>query len=303
MKRRFIQWDPRAETLEKVETCKAIVSEYLGQGLRLTLRQLYYQFVARALIENTERSYKNLGNVVSKARLAGLLDWEAIEDRGRRPENPLEWNDLVGLVQSAVASYRLPRWAGQDLYAELWVEKEALAGVLEPIASDFHVTLMVNKGYSSQSAMYESAVRLMQNGREHDDRVLVCYLGDHDPSGEDMVRDIEDRLDMFTRSSLDLDVRKLALTTEQIEHYQPPPNPTKVTDSRARRYIAEHGHKCWEVDALEPRVLREIITSAFEGILDQGKMDAIIKREDSDKKRLLVAAKGIEKQDRRGLGG
>ncbi|MCK5643240.1 MAG: hypothetical protein KAJ19_20695 [Gammaproteobacteria bacterium] len=215
--------------MKKVKTCQAIVEEYLEQGLTLTLRQLYYQFVARGLLENTERSYKNLGNTVSKARLAGLLDWDAIEDRGRQPDIQSQWNGLTGLVRSASLAYRLPRWKGQEYYVELWVEKEALAGVLEQIASDFHVTLMVNKGYSSQSAMYASANRLM-DGAQREARelpVLVFYLGDHDPSGEDMVRDIADRLNMFTGRELDLEVRKLALTTEQIEEYQPPPNPTK----------------------------------------------------------------------------
>lgn len=299
MRRRFISWDPRADTLRKVEICQMIVQEYLEQGLQLTLRQLYYQFVARGLLENTERSYKNLGNTVSKARLAGLLDWDAIEDRGRQPDIQPQWDGLTGLVRSAIQTYRLPRWKGQDYYVELWVEKEALAGVLGQIAEDFHVTLMVNKGYSSQSAMYVSANRLMDNARrsETENPVLVFYLGDHDPSGEDMVRDIAERLEMFTRGMLDLEVRKLALTTEQVERYQPPPNPTKITDSRAQVYIERHGYECWEVDALDPRTLREVITGAFEQVLDQDKMDKVIEREDRDKERLLITARNIEDSD------
>lgn len=297
MKRRFIGWEPRQDTQAKVVQCGEIVQEYLDQGLKLTLRQLYYQHVARALIPNTERSYKNLGTLVSKARLAGLLDWDAIEDRGREPDTQNDWDNVWDLVDSAVRWFRLPRWEGQGCRAELWVEKEALAGVLEPIARKHHVTLMVNKGYSSQSAMFESALRLMRLDRECDGGVRVYYLGDLDPSGEDMVRDIRDRLDMFTRSSIDLEVVKLALTTEQVEEYGPPPNPTKVTDSRARGYIEKYGHECWEVDALDPRTLTRIITDVFDEIIDHEMMDEVIEREDDGKRRLREAAREIDEDE------
>lgn len=294
MQSKFIDWNPTESTLKTVITCKAIVREYLEQDLRLTLRQLYYQFVARGLLPNTERSYKNLGNMVSKARLAGMLDWSAIEDRGRRPINPPEWNSLTDIIEVVLDQYRLPRWTGQECYAELWVEKEALAGVLEPIADEYHVTLMVNKGYSSSSAMFESAQRLIKKSQDTDDQVHIFYLGDHDPSGIDMIRDITDRLTLFTRDTLALQVEHLALTTEQVQEHQPPPNPTKVTDSRAREYITEYGHECWEVDALDPRTLYTIVSKAFDAIVDRDKMDVIIRDEEDDKKRLREAVQDID---------
>jgi hypothetical protein len=167
-------------------------------------------------------------------------------------------------------------------YAELWVEKEALAGVLEPIAEEYHVTLMVNKGYSSASAMYASARRLLYHGSRKE-RVTVFYLGDLDPSGEDMVRDIEDRLGLFTRDALPLKVIKLALTSDQVTTYSPPPNPTKLTDSRAQDYIDKFGHECWEVDALEPKVLRQVISDEFDAILDRPTMDDIVRQEEDAK--------------------
>lgn len=279
-------------TKVKVVQANDIIDEYLEADLRLTLRQLYYQFVSRDLIPNNERSYKNLGTIISKARLAGLLDWDAIEDRGRQPDIPSEWDDIRGLVDSALRSYRLPRWEGQPYYAELWVEKEALAGVLEPMASKYHVTLMVNKGYSSQSAMYESANRIMDRS-EDAEHVFIYYLGDHDPSGEDMVRDIRDRLNMFTFDRLSLHVKKIAITTEQVEEHNPPPNPTKLTDSRAQAYIERHGHECWEVDALEPALLQRIIAEAFDEIIDTDLMDDIKEREENDKVALRDAAEDI----------
>lgn len=299
--KRFVDWNPQAEARERVEQCVQIVREYQAQGLVLTLRQLYYQFVSRDLIPNTERSYKNLGNLVSKARLAGMLDWDAIEDRGRRPDTPQQFRDVAHLVEVAINAYKLPRWGGQRWYAELWVEKAALAGVLEPLARKWHVTLMVNKGYSSTSALYESAQRFLANAPSREngdyDRDTPCeralfYLGDHDPSGEDMVRDIHDRLRLFT-GGLPILVEKLALTMKQIEQYDPPPNPAKMSDSRASKYVDKHGDESWEVDALEPSVLQEIINDAFENIVDQDLMEKIELREERDKVRLRKAAKQL----------
>ncbi len=152
--------------------------------------------MSRNIIPNVEKSYKNLSNLVSDARLCGLMDWDAIEDRIRQPHIPLEFENLEERVQTALDNYRLPRWRGQENYVELWVEKDALAGVLRPIAGEYHVTLMVNRGYSSQSAMYDSAYRFLDAAGRTQTRHLF-YIGDHDPSGEDMVRDIADRMSMF----------------------------------------------------------------------------------------------------------
>lgn len=292
MKEAFEEWNPRSETLERVAMANKIIREYRAAGYILTLRQLYYQFVARDLIPNTERSYKNLGTAISKARLAGMLDWAAIEDRGRRPDTPSEYDDLAQLVEAALYSYRLPRWEGQDNYVELWVEKAALAGVLAPLASRYHVTLMVNKGYSSQSAMYESAQRI-RTGSEDCENATVLYLGDHDPSGQDMVRDISDRLNMFIGSPHGVNVELIALTTDQVEEHEPPPNPTKLTDSRAGGYIERHGHECWEVDALDPATLQGVIESAFAGLVDLELMDEVKEREESDKDRLREAVANL----------
>lgn len=147
MKRRFKDINFRSASLDTIEKANEIIKDYAGQGLKLTLRQLYYQFVSKNLLPNTERSYKNLGSLINDGRMAGLVDWDAIEDRIREPVIQSEWSSLESLAASAVRAYRLPRWDGQENYVELWVEKSALAGVLEPLASEFHVTLMVNRGY------------------------------------------------------------------------------------------------------------------------------------------------------------
>lgn len=286
----------RASSLVLIEHCAEIIKEYMADDLVLTLRQLYYQLVRRNLIPNVERSYKNLSSLVTDARLAGLLDWDAIEDRGRVPKQPSEFESLRDLVEVALRAYRLPRWGGQGRYVELWVEKEALAGVLAPIASKWHVTLQVNKGYSSASAMRDSAKRFIaakadrafETGRC---RCHLLYLGDFDPSGEDMVRDIRERLELFGANVM---VDKLALTKAQIKQYKPPPNPAKITDPRAAAFIAEHGKHSWELDALPPKVLNQIVEKYIIALVDGSKMQEIIAQENRDKAILRAAASPIQ---------
>ena len=284
MKQQFKETNFRPASRELIELCDEIITEYQADNLRLTLRQLYYQLVTKNAIPNVERSYKNLSTLVTDARLAGLLDWDAIEDRVRQPRVPSEWENIQGLVESALRSYRLPRWEGQRHYVELWVEKDALAGVLRPIASEYHVTLMVNRGYSSASAMYESANRF-QGHQSLSDCVLL-YLGDHDPSGEDMVRDVRERLEIFGAM---VKVKKIALTMGQVRKHQPPPNPAKVTDPRAAAYIAEFGEHSWEVDALPPRVLAATIRRELEALVNRDLMAAVELREKKDKEFLRKA--------------
>jgi len=288
MKEAFKEVNFKGDSLARIAQCNEIVAEYSAQKLRLTLRQLYYQLVSRDIIENVERSYKNLSSLVTDARMAGLMDWNAIEDRVRVPRVQNDFESVKELVDAAVRSYRLPRWKGQDNYVELWVEKDALAGVLRPIASKYHITLMVNRGYSSASAMYESAQRFIESASDAGREMHLLYLGDLDPSGEDMVRDVGARLQLF---GADVVVEKIALTMDQVKKYKPPPNPAKTTDPRAADYIAKHGSKSWEVDALSPPVLTKLISDALDELVDQDMMDQIIEREDVDKAKLVASVK------------
>lgn len=282
----------KPEALARIGQMQAIVDEYAAQDLQLTARQLFYQFVSRDLVPNTVNSYKNLTALLTDARYAGLVDWDAIEDRGREPTTWRDFENLSEAVEDAVRSYRLPRWRGQRHYAELWVEKQALAGVLEPLAAEFHVTLCVNKGYSSASAMYRAARRFRLYGANYNKQLSLFYLGDHDPSGEDMVRDIGDRLREFGVRGLE--VTKLALTMAQVREHNPPPNPAKTTDSRFGRYAARYGDESWEVDALPPNVLQRLIREAFEAIVDEAALEEVIEQERRDKERLRAACAEVE---------
>lgn len=286
MHEQFINWNPRLKSLLLLQSCATIINEL--SAYRLTLRQLYYQLVSRNIIPNEERAYKNLSSLVTKARLSGDLDWAAIEDRVRVPKKPTEFQNVGDLLEAALYSYRLPRWKGQSTYCELWVEKDALASVLTPLAKQWHVTLMVNRGYSSASAMYDASKRFIRANDNPDqyDHSVLFYLGDLDPSGEDMVRDIEDRLYQF---GADVRVEKIALNMEQVEQYNPPPNPAKLTDPRAADFIARFGGSSWEVDALPPAVLDEIITGAIAGVCDVPMMEEVKRQEEEDAVALRAA--------------
>jgi len=281
-------------SLQQLRLCNQIIVQYQTQGFRLTLRQLYYQLVSRDLLSNTERSYKNLGKLLSDGRMAGVVDWDAIEDRLRIPHKISEWQSPADIMDGVMASYRLPRWDNQPHRVELWCEKDALAGVLRPIADQYHVTMMVNRGYSSTSAMKEAADRMVAAGDNGKNRVIL-YIGDLDPSGEDMVRDIEDRLflmaDMYGPS-----VIKLAITEAQVALYNPPPNPAKMSDSRAARFVDKFGQASYEADALPPDVLAQIVRDSLDTYVDQDAWDSVSEREEKDKELLRWGREQIMKR-------
>jgi hypothetical protein len=283
MKHCFQNIKLRSKSLALIEQANEIIGQYQSAGYRMTLRQLYYQFVSKNLLANTERNYKRLGSILNDGRYAGLVDWGAIEDRNRQPHKIGDFTGLESLANAALASYRLDRWKGQNYFVELWVEKAALAGVLQPLADEWHATLMVNRGYSSASAMFEAANRFRERkGQEG----IVLYLGDHDPSGEDMVRDIQSRFDLF---QVAVDVRKVALPMDQIREHHPPPNPAKSSDTRYDDYAAKHGIESWEVDALPPPVLEGLVRGSFQSIVTERELNAVLADERKDKKKFAEA--------------
>lgn len=278
------------------EIC-GIVDVYMAEGYCLTVRQLYYQLVARDLIPNAMDVYKRVCTFITDLKYIGLIDWNAIEDRGRPTTRPSQWEDINGLIKSALNSYRLPRWDDQDYYIEVYCEKQAMESVLQPIAAKYHVYFGVNKGYSSSSAMYSIAKRVEEQ-INLDKEVIMLYLGDHDPSGLDMVRDIQKRVCEFLRLEVDNDlfnVRQIALNQEQIKLYNPPSNPARITDPRAKWYLKQFGKRSWELDALEPKVLAQITEDAILEYLDEDKYNEWIEREQEEAEKLRKFGESIKK--------
>lgn len=264
MRAEYEAWRPGRKALALVAIANGICSEMAAQGYDLTLRQLYYQFVARGHIPNTERSYKNLGNTINKARLAGLLDWDYIEDRTRYLQGLRHSSGPAQIIADSAERLHIDLWQDQSQRVEVWVEKEALISVVQRPATKWDVNFFACRGYVSQSELHSAAMRhLYYEGL--DQSVTVIHLGDHDPSGIDMTRDVEDRLAMFGASTT---VERIALNRDQIDHYSPPPNPAKITDSRAAEYIANYGPSSWELDALEPSVIDRLVDSKISDLID-----------------------------------
>jgi hypothetical protein len=286
----------RPETLSVIETANQIIAEYAGQGFTLTLRQLYYQFVARGLVPNTERSYKRLGSIVNDARVAGLIDWIAIEDRTRWLRTLSHWGNPGEIVEACAQQYRIDLWGAQDYRPEVWIEKDALVGVIEEVCEELDVPYFACRGYVSQSEQWRAGVRHRRWAQRHQ-KAVVFHLGDHDPSGIDMTRDNHDRLDLFSRAS-GIDVRRLALNMDQVQQYNPPPNPTKLTDARAAGYLAEYGDESWELDALEPQVIADLIRENIEGLIDQDRWDDAQARQEAGRDRLREVAEELEEEQR-----
>ena len=276
----------RDASLAIINQANDIIDEYQADGYDLTLRQLYYQFVARDIIPNNQSEYNKLGTIINNARLAGLTDWDAIKDRTRAMKRLSHWDDPADIIESAARSFALDTREGQDLYVEVWVEKEALAGVIERACEEIDVPWFACRGYVSQTAMYEAAARF-KDAECHQESVIF-HLGDHDPSGIDMTRDIQDRLEMF---GCRVDVTRIALNMPQVEKYGPPPNPAKLTDSRCNGYIREYGSESWELDALDPHVLTDLIQGKIEECTDVGLMEQRRKEQGEHKNLLSTVSK------------
>lgn len=276
-----------ADRQDKIEKANTIIEEYKEQGFELTLRQLYYQFVSRGYIANNQREYKNLGDVINDARLAGLVDWLAIVDRTRHLESLGHWTSPSEIVSACASQFRIDKWATQPRRIEVWIEKDALVGVIEKVCKELDVAYFSCRGYTSQSEMWSAAMRLGQYEKQHQSP-LVLHFGDHDPSGIDMTRDIRARLEEFNRSSIEL--RRLALNMPQVKKYNPPPNPAKLTDSRCAGYIAEHGDESWELDALEPRVIDRLIRTEVEKELDKDAWKAACEAEKQHREQLQAVS-------------
>lgn len=284
-----------ADQYELIETICSIVVEYDMQGHKLTGRQLYYQLVRRDLIPNAEKVYKRILALLVDLRYNGDVDWSAIEDRGRVPQKHSEWDNVGDIINSAVRSYRLPRWSDQDYYIELYCEKQALEGIFKPIADKYHIYLGSNKGYTSASTIYDMAQRLKAKIDEGK-CTRIIYLGDHDASGLDMVRDIRKRACEFLyidENDVMFGVDQIALNMEQIKKYKPPHNDAQQKDPRSRWYTKKFGKKSWELDALEPKVLTQITEDAILKFLDVDKYNEWIDQEKDEIKKLRAFGKSL----------
>lgn len=279
-----------ARSRAMIDLVNQTVTEYVAQGYSLTLRQVYYRMVSADYIPNNDKEYKKLGELINNARLAGMIDWNAIEDRTRNLRTLPHWTDPGSLMRGAARGYALDKWLGQEYRVEVWVEKDALVDVVGKACERLDVPYFSCRGYTSATEMWNAGQRLMSYWVEDQAQPVILHLGDHDPSGKDMSRDIEERIGKFSKFAAEdepayfgrwcdgdgdycdgwpgLIFERIALNYDQIETYNPPPNPTKLKDTRSAAYMREFGATCWELDALEPAVLDALITDKIEDYID-----------------------------------
>lgn len=284
MRERYKEITFKTKTLQQIDRINGIIEEYLDAGYTLTVRQLYYQLVARDIIPNNEKSYKQTTSIVNDARVAGLIDWDAIEDRTRSFEERGRWAKPQDILTASAKQYHTDPWATQDKRLFLVVEKEALVGVFQRVCHQYDVPLLAARGYPSASVVRDFAKREIEQNDDKD--VVILHFGDHDPSGIDMTRDLEERFELFGWNG-EFTLKRMALNYDQIEELKPPPNPAKATDARFVKYRQRFGDKSWELDALPPTVLSEMAESEILRHVDPKRWEKWQKGIDAARKKML----------------
>ncbi len=264
----------------------AMAKEILADGHPMTVRQVYYQLVSRQVIKNNRGQYQAVSNALVDARREGVIPWDWIEDRLRRPRHVSMWAGLPDFADTCRRAYRRDVWETQPAYLEVWLEKDALSGIFEDVLTPYGVTLNVGRGYDGWSSVHNAATRFTDKA----DAVTVLYFGDFDPSGEDMVRSLKVRL---ADQGAEPEVIKCALTREDIRRYDLPPAFAKRTDTRSAAFIAEHGDISVELDALPPDVLRDRLEEEVRGRLDLKALKKVKTLEKKERANLVTLLEGI----------
>lgn len=263
---------------------------------RPSLRQIFYRLVASLLIPNIESAYKRLSRVLVVARERGVINPLALADRIREShggdygwEDPEDFiKDRIEQFSEAWQEYSRPLWSSQQSLPILWVEKDALYPAVVQVADRYRVRVYQGRGYSSFPQVYEAA-------RQFDsDELSVLFLSDFDPSGEDMARDIKDRLSRYGAG--EFTVKKVALTREQVTAYHLPPMPAKKADPRFKAFAESHGNKAVELDALPPEELEKIIVREIESYIDAKTWNKEIERAEGEQKKVKTALRELARK-------
>jgi hypothetical protein len=296
MKRCYVPRRFNAASMVLIEQMNGIVDEYLEQGFKLTVRQLYYQLVAAAVIANTVQDYKRIASIVNDAKLAGLMDWDAMEDRTREFIRLSRWASGADILKAVATQYHEDMWSDQERRVFVVVEKEALSGVLAPVCNSLDVPLLAARGYPSGSVVWEFVEQDIIPAIDKGQHVVILHLGDHDPSGVDMTRDLNERVRIFCDGeSHAIELQRIALNMPQVEELSPPENPAKQTDTRFTEYARRFGGKSWELDALKPDYLADLIRTKVAQYVDAGKWKAKADEVATTRDRLLSIATEFEK--------
>ena len=257
MKQAYVTKRLSRKRREMIERIDAIASEYTSKGIKITLRQCFYQLVSRSLIENSETSYKKVSDLVSDGRMNGLLDWDTFEDRTRYERSNTHWKSPQEILESAIHSYTIDTRVTQPYRLEAWIEKDSLIAIVEDIASRHDVTCFSCRGYPSVTSLHEAAMRIKADGRP----CIILYAGDHDPTGLRIPQIISEQLNIF---GVCVNLERIGLTLDQVRELNLPPNRAKESDGNFRWYVENTGlETSWELDGLPPERLASIYEEAI----------------------------------------
>jgi hypothetical protein len=243
----------------------------------MTVRQVFYQATVRSIVEKSEAGYAKIQTDLVRMRRAGDMPYGWLADNTRWQRKPKTFGSPEEALAETARLYRKALWAAADAYVEIWLEKDALAGVIMPVTSKFDVRLMVARGYASLSFLHAAAEYI----DALDVPAFIYHLGDFDPSGVNAGEKIEETLRELAPAA-EIHFQRLAVTPEQITAWKLPTRPTKSTDTRAKRF----GDISVELDAIEPNTLRALVEEAITQHLPRAQFATLKIAEASERKQI-----------------
>jgi len=278
---------------EYVKATNNIISQY---NILLTVRQIFYRLVSNGFIQNTINSYKLFDRMITRGRERGDIDARSIVDRARQViGGDYGYVSVQDFVRTKISEledtkqYTRRVWDNQPQYVEVWVEKDALATLFSSIADGYRVVTYPSRGYSSFTKVYEAINnRFSLYGNRP---ITILHFSDHDPSGLNMTQDIQSRLSRYGSHAK---VKRIALTYTQVRQFGLEPMPTKISDSRWREYSIQYGSQCWELDALPPNELQNIIRDAIKAHVDASRWNKTFKEIEKERRSLQKRFKSKE---------
>lgn len=240
-----------------------------------TVRQVFYQATVRGIVDKTEAGYAIVQRELVYLRIHGQMPWSWLADNTRWMRKPTTWRDPAEALEATAALYRKALWADADVQIEIWLEKDALSGVIHDVCSRYDVPLMVTRGYASLSFLYAAAEKIVDVDRP----AFIYHLGDFDPSGVDAGRKIHETLRDLAPEA-EIHFQRLAVTPQQIDTWKLPSRPTKQTDTRANRFGSAISV---ELDAIAPDLLRRLVQRAIERHLPQDQYAVLKAAEESER--------------------
>ena len=262
-------------TKAEVETRREALLDIIDDGKPMTVRQVFYQATVRGLVEKAESGYGKVQNDLTLMRRDGVMPYDWLADNTRWQRKPQTFDSVEQALRETAAFYRKSLWTDADSYVEIWLEKDALSGVILPITSMYDVPLMVARGYASLSFLYNAADYINTLTVP----TYIYHLGDFDPSGVNAGEKIEETLREMAPDA-EIYFERLAVTEEQIDAWNLPTRPTKKSDTRSKSF----GDISVELDAIEPNRLRQIVQEAIEQHLPQEQYAVLKAAEESERK-------------------